>query len=80
MQVSMVFSDEDDDETGKTSWFNKRERFKDVLFGRTMWDMVQNFGFHTLPDGRVEVYHRGEVRVRGERGFLPSIPTTTYFL
>jgi hypothetical protein len=22
--------------------------------------MVQNFGFHTLPDGRTEVYHHGE--------------------
>ena len=40
--------------------FNKRERFKDVFMGFKMWDMVTNFGFRTLPDGRCEVYHRGE--------------------
>merc|ERR1712070_76815 len=28
--------------------------------GYTMWDMVTNFGFETLPDGRVMVYHHGE--------------------
>lgn len=37
MVVSMVFSD-DDDEEGRTVWFNKRERFKDTVFGRTMWE------------------------------------------
>jgi hypothetical protein len=41
-------------------WFNKRERFKDVFMGYTMWDMVTNFGFETLPDGRTMVYHHGE--------------------
>ena len=41
-------------------WFNKRERFKDVFLGYTMWDMVTNFGFETLPDGRTMVYHHGE--------------------
>jgi hypothetical protein len=41
-------------------WFNKRERFKDVFLGMTMWDMVTNFGFETLPDGRTMVYHHGE--------------------
>ena len=33
--VSMVFSDEDDEDTGSTTWFNKRERFKDTCFGDT---------------------------------------------
>ena len=59
MQVSMVFSDEQDDD-GKIKWFNKRERFKDVFMGYTCWDMVTNFGFERLPDGRVMVYHHGE--------------------
>ena len=43
-----------------SSWFNKRERFHDIFLGNTMWDMVTNFGFHILPDGRTEVYHQGE--------------------
>lgn len=74
MQVSMVFSDseemdEDDEHStlpvpvhGEVAgrWFNKRERFKDVWLGRTQWDMVTNFGFETLPDGRTMVYHHGE--------------------
>ena len=66
MQVSMVFSDEENPKTGKTLWFNKRERFKDVIVlslnGEPIvcWDMIQNFGFHSLPDGTIEVYHRGE--------------------
>merc|ERR1712003_293481 len=34
-----------------------------------MWDQVSNFGFHTLPDGRIEVYHTGEYFV----GWLPII-------
>jgi hypothetical protein len=60
MQVSMVFSDENDDD-GRTKWFNKRERFRDVLFGRyTCWDMITNFGFQRLDDGRLLVYHHGE--------------------
>merc|ERR1719181_2264991 len=58
MLVSMEFSDEEDEE-GVTSWFNKRENFKDVFLGMTAWDMTQNFGFHTLPDGQIEVYHHG---------------------
>jgi len=62
--VSMVFSDEaseegDEDPDG-FQWFNKRERFEDKLFGITMWDMIQNFGFHQMPDGRCVVYHYGE--------------------
>jgi len=64
--VSMVFSDSDDNEIeGDTSigkWFNKRERFKNECFGGNylMWDMMSNFGFETLPDGRCMVYHHGE--------------------
>jgi hypothetical protein len=61
MQVSMVFSDEMDADDGQTKWFNKRERFRDVLFGSyTCWDMVTNFGFTRLDDGRIMVYHHGE--------------------
>jgi len=65
MVVSMVFTDETSEEDAAADedgakWFNKRERFKDTLFGITMWDMIQNFGFHQLPDGRCVVYHYGE--------------------
>ena len=63
LKVSMVFSEDEngkDDDTGKVDWFNKRERFRNTLFGWTCWDMVINFGFRTLEDGRVEVYHYGE--------------------
>jgi len=64
MLVSMVFSDseEDGDGTEAGQWFNKRERFKNECFGGkfTMWDMVTNFGFETLPDKRIMVYHHGE--------------------
>eukprot|EP00578_Thalassiosira_sp_NH16_P019777 CAMPEP_0181095388 /NCGR_PEP_ID=MMETSP1071-20121207/10491_1 /TAXON_ID=35127 /ORGANISM="Thalassiosira sp., Strain NH16" /LENGTH=470 /DNA_ID=CAMNT_0023177763 /DNA_START=133 /DNA_END=1545 /DNA_ORIENTATION=+ len=60
MKVSMVFSDEVNDETGATDWFNKRERFRNTLFGYTCWDMVLNFGFRTLEDGSIECYHFGE--------------------
>jgi hypothetical protein len=60
LKVSMVFSEDVNNETGKTDWFNKRERFRDSLFGYTCWDMVSNFGFRTLDDGTVECYHYGE--------------------
>lgn len=61
MLVSMVFSEEEDERDGKTAWFNKRERFREIgFFGGTNWDMVQNFGFHRLPGGKCEVYHQGE--------------------
>jgi len=65
MLVSMVFSDKEEDTTGDgepdtTTWFNKRERFKDQLYGFKMWDQVSNFGFRRLPDGTCEVYHHGE--------------------
>ncbi|MGK3758188.1 MAG: hypothetical protein ACI8RD_010502 [Bacillariaceae sp.] len=61
--VSMVFSDSSDDgDEGDSQWFNKRERFKNECFGGnfTMWDMITNFGFESLPDGRCMVYHHGE--------------------
>jgi hypothetical protein len=61
--VSMVFSDSSDDgDEGDAQWFNKRERFKNECFGGnfTMWDMITNFGFESLPDGRCMVYHHGE--------------------
>ena len=67
--VSMAFTDEMNEETGHVDWFNKRERFKDVFLGYKMWDFVSNFGFHTLDDGRLEVYHHGEYFV----GRLPVI-------
>jgi len=60
MHVSMVFSDEANDATGQTDWFNKRELFRNTLFGYTLWDMVLNFGFRTLEDGTKECYHFGE--------------------
>jgi len=69
MLVYMAFTDGENEETGDVEWFNKRERFKDVCFGQTMWDQVTNFGFHTLPDGRLECYHHGEYFV----GNLPLL-------
>jgi hypothetical protein len=60
LKVSMVFSEDVNNQTGNTEWFNKRERFRDSLFGYTCWDMVSNFGFRTLDDGTVECYHYGE--------------------
>jgi hypothetical protein len=54
---------------GAGQWFNKRERFKDVWLGMTCWDMVTNFGFETLPDGRTMVYHHGEYF----KGNLPPV-------
>jgi hypothetical protein len=60
LRVSMVFSDEIDEKSGVVEWFNKRERFRNILFGWTCWDMVINFGFRTLDNGGIEVYHYGE--------------------
>lgn len=60
MHVDMVFSDETNDATGQTDWFNKRERFRNTLLGFTLWDMVLNFGFRTKEDGTRECYHAGE--------------------
>lgn len=60
LKVSMVFSDEPNDNTGETDWFNKRERFRNICLGHDCWDMVTNFGFRTLEDGSREVYLAGE--------------------
>ena len=66
LKVSMVFSEDEsgqegeDDENRNVAWFNKRERFRNTLYGWTCWDMVINFGFRTLENGQVEVYHYGE--------------------
>eukprot|EP00977_Amphora_coffeiformis_P004315 scaffold906_cov151-Amphora_coffeaeformis.AAC.5 len=60
LKVSMVFSSDENEETGETEWFNKRERFRNIFMGWTAWDMVINFGFRTRDDGTVEVYHHGE--------------------
>mmetsp|Transcript_6890 Transcript_6890/g.15609 ORF Transcript_6890/g.15609 Transcript_6890/m.15609 type:complete len:526 (+) Transcript_6890:107-1684(+) len=78
--ISMVFSDSDEDGDGSEhgKWFNKRERFKNEYFGgsMTMWDMVTNFGFETLPDGRVMVYHHGEYF----NGYLPPLSLIMSFV
>ncbi len=65
MVVSMQFDErEQEDESGEanTVCFNKKERFKctDALFGNTLWEMVQNFGYATREDGKIEVYHYGQ--------------------
>lgn len=41
-----------------------------------MWDMVTNFGFETLPDGRVMVYHHGEYF----NGHLPPLSLIMSFV
>mmetsp|Transcript_187 Transcript_187/g.314 ORF Transcript_187/g.314 Transcript_187/m.314 type:complete len:206 (+) Transcript_187:129-746(+) len=67
LKANMVFSDEVNEDTGVTDWFNKRERFRDTLFGYTCWDMVINFGFRTLEDGTRECYHYGQYQTRARR-------------
>merc|ERR1719199_2445543 len=57
MVVSMQFDEreeEDADGEANTVCFNKKERFKctDALFGNTLWEMVQNFGYATGTTGR----------------------------
>jgi len=69
MHIQMVFSDEYDDDAEQTAWFNKRERFQNTLFGFTLWDMMINYGFTRLPDGRTEVYHQGE----SFKGYAPPL-------
>mmetsp|Transcript_54783 Transcript_54783/g.133023 ORF Transcript_54783/g.133023 Transcript_54783/m.133023 type:complete len:590 (+) Transcript_54783:340-2109(+) len=64
----------DSDFTGQ--WFNKRERFKDVFLGMLCWDMVTNFGFETLPDGRTMVYHHGEYF----KGSIPPVSLLVRFV
>merc|ERR1712176_209718 len=71
--VTMVFSDEYDEDAEKTLWFNKRERFLDTFFGITMWDYVINYGFTHLPDGRCECYHQAEYF----NGYLPPLTLAT---
>ena len=65
--VSMEFDDREEEITGAdgntetvVAHFNKRERFRNVLFGYTLWDMVLNFGYDRRADGTCEVYHNGE--------------------
>lgn len=60
MIVSMQFEEKEEDDV--TVCFNKKERFKclENLFGFTVWEMVQNFGYCQREDGRCEVYHHGE--------------------
>jgi hypothetical protein len=43
-------------------FFNKRERFKNVVpfTNILLWDQVQNYGFHRHEDGTIEVHHHGE--------------------
>merc|ERR1719326_1351655 len=65
MVVSMQFDEreeEDADGEANTVCFNKKERFKctDAFFGNTLWEMVQNFGYATREDGKIEVYHYGQ--------------------
>merc|ERR1719310_2613373 len=65
MVVSMQFDEreqEDDSGEANTVCFNKKERFKctDAVFGNTLWEMVQNFGYATREDGKIEVYHYGQ--------------------
>merc|ERR1719353_1650055 len=65
MVVSMQFDErEEEDEDGEahTVCFNKKERFKcsAAIFGWTLWEMVQNFGYAQREDGKIEVYHYGQ--------------------
>jgi len=68
MQVSMDFEEGEGDDClpdkpDVVGFFNKRERFLDLLwtpFGNiTLWDMLVDFGYHKRRDGLVEVYHTG---------------------
>ena len=69
LEVSIDFDEKEIDTSGDgepdtLSWFNKKESFKDTapsfLGGFTLWEMVQNFGYHRRDDGTCEVYHHGE--------------------
>merc|ERR1712048_899062 len=61
MLVSMEFDSRDDEKTDLTVYFNKHERFLNIdpLGLVTLWDMVQNFGYHH-EDGKSHVYHQCE--------------------
>ena len=39
--------------------YEKKERFRDTVFGVTLWDQITYFGFRRLPDGRYECYQKG---------------------
>ena len=68
LEVSIDFDEVEEDTSGDgeldtIAWFNKRETFEDkspLLGGATLWRMTQNFGYHRLHNGEVEVYHNGE--------------------
>merc|ERR1711976_28023 len=68
LEVSIDFDEVEEDTSGDGEldtivWFNKRETFEDkspFLGGATLWRMTQNFGYHRLHNGKVEVYHNGE--------------------
>ena len=68
LEVSIDFDEVEEDTSGDgeldtIAWFNKRETFEDkspLLGGTTLWRMTQNFGYHRLHNGNVEVYHNGE--------------------
>ena len=68
LEVSIDFDEVEEDTCGDgeldtIAWFNKRETFEDkspLLGGATLWRMTQNFGYHRLHNGNVEVYHNGE--------------------
>ena len=68
LEVSIDFDEVEEDTCGDgevdtITWFNKRETFEDkspMLGGATLWRMTQNFGYHRLHNGNVEVYHNGE--------------------
>ena len=60
MIVSMQFEEKEEDDN--IICFNKKERFKcvDKIFGFTLWEMVQNFGYIQREDKKCEVYHYGQ--------------------
>lgn len=68
LELSIDFDEVEEDTSGDgeldtIAWFNKRETFEDkspLLGGATLWRMTQNFGYHRLHNGNVEVYHNGE--------------------
>lgn len=65
MHASIDFEEKEVDTTGDgeadtINGFNKKELFTDTIFGITLWEMVTNFGFQTLEDGRVMCYQNGE--------------------
>ena len=39
--------------------YEKKERFRDTVWGYTLWDQITYFGFRRLPDGRYECYQKG---------------------